>query len=81
MSAPRFLSADEAAALVQPGWTVASAGFVGAGHAEAVTEALERRFLASGAPRDLTLVYSAGQGDRGHRGVNHFGNPGMVRRP
>jgi len=79
LSAPRFLSADEAAALVQPGWTVASAGFVGAGHAEAVTEALERRFLASGAPRDLTLVYSAGQGDRGHRGVNHFGNPGMVR--
>jgi propionate CoA-transferase len=79
MSTPRFLSADEAAALVQPGWTVASAGFVGAGHAEAVTEALERRFLASGAPRDLTLVYSAGQGDRGRRGVNHFGNPGMVR--
>jgi propionate CoA-transferase len=79
MSAPRFFSADEAAALVQPGWTVASAGFVGAGHAEAVTEALERRFLATGAPRDLTLVYSAGQGDRGRRGVNHFGNPGMVR--
>jgi len=79
MSAPRFLSAGEAAALVQPGWTVASAGFVGAGHAEAVTQALERRFLASGAPRDLTLVYSAGQGDRGQRGVNHFGNVGMVR--
>ena len=79
MSAPRFLSADDAAALVQPGWTVASAGFVGAGHAEAVTEALERRFLATGEPRDLTLVYSAGQGDRGRRGVNHFGNAGMVR--
>ncbi|RVU46147.1 acyl CoA:acetate/3-ketoacid CoA transferase [Rubrivivax rivuli] len=76
---PRWLSADEAAALVQPGWTVASAGFVGAGHAEAVTEALERRFLATGLPRDLTLVYSAGQGDRGRRGVNHFGNPGMVQ--
>lgn len=78
-SGPRFLSADEAAALVQPGWTVASAGFVGAGHAEAVTEALERRFLATGAPHGLTLVYSAGQGDRGRRGVNHFGNAGMVR--
>lgn len=76
---PRWLSADEAAALVQPGWTVASAGFVGAGHAEAVTEALERRFLATGAPHGLTLVYSAGQGDRGRRGVNHFGNPGMVQ--
>jgi propionate CoA-transferase len=78
-SSPRFLSADEAAALVQPGWTLASAGFVGAGHAEAVTEALERRFLATGAPHGLTLVYSAGQGDRGSRGVNHFGHAGMVR--
>ncbi len=79
LQGPRWLSADEAAALVQADWTVASAGFVGAGHAEAVTEALERRFLATGQPRDLTLVYSAGQGDRGRRGVNHFGNPGMVK--
>lgn len=71
-------TADEAAALVRSGWTVACAGFVGAGHAEAVTAALERRFLATGAPRDLTLVYSAGQGDRGRRGVNHFGNAGMT---
>ncbi|MDP2005656.1 MAG: CoA-transferase [Rubrivivax sp.] len=72
-------TADDAAALVQSGWTVACAGFVGAGHAEAVTEALERRFLATGKPRELTLVYSAGQGDRGRRGVNHFGHAGMTR--
>ncbi len=75
----RLKTADEAAALVQAGWTVACAGFVGAGHAEAVTDALERRFLATGEPRDLTLVYSAGQGDRGRRGVNHFGHAGMTR--
>jgi acyl CoA:acetate/3-ketoacid CoA transferase len=73
-----LLSATEAAALVCSGATVASAGFVGCGHAEAVTAALERRFLAEGAPADLTLVYSAGQGDRGHRGVNHFGHAGMT---
>ncbi|MDO5625114.1 MAG: malonate decarboxylase subunit alpha [Pseudomonadota bacterium] len=74
-----ILTPAQAADLVQPGWTVASAGFVGAGHAEAVTRALEARFERTGAPRDLTLVYSAGQGDRGQRGVNHFGHPGMVR--
>ncbi|WP_454711135.1 acyl CoA:acetate/3-ketoacid CoA transferase [Cupriavidus nantongensis] len=74
----KVITAREAAGLVQDGWTVASAGFVGAGHAEAVTEALEQRFLQSGLPRDLTLVYSAGQGDRGARGVNHFGNAGMT---
>lgn len=75
----KVITASQAAALVQSGWTVASAGFVGAGHAEGVTEALERRFLQGGMPRDLTLVYSAGQGDRGARGVNHFGNAGMTR--
>lgn len=74
----QLIDADGAAALVQDGWTVACAGFVGAGHAEAVTSALEERFLASARPRDLTLVYSAGQGDRGRRGVNHFGNAGMT---
>jgi propionate CoA-transferase len=73
-----LLSATEAAALVRSGATVASAGFVGCGHAEAVTAALERRFLAEGQPADLTLVYSAGQGDRAHRGVNHFGHAGMT---
>ncbi len=54
---PRWLSADDAAALVQPGWTVASAGFVGAGHAEAVTEALERRW--STAPARATAGAAA----------------------
>lgn len=75
----RVIDAPTAAGLVRDGWTVACAGFVGAGHAEAVTEALEQRFLSTAGPRDLTLVYSAGQGDRGHRGVNHFGHAGLVQ--
>lgn len=76
----RIVDAAAAAALIRDGVTVASAGFVGAGHAEAVTAAIEARFLSDGHPRDLTLVYSAGQGDRAHRGVNHFGQEGLVRR-
>ena len=75
----KLITQDAAAEMVQSGWTVACAGFVGAGHAEAITSALEKRFLSNGLPRDLTLVYSAGQGDRATRGVNHFGNPGMTR--
>jgi propionate CoA-transferase len=76
----QFVSAQQAVQQIPDGATVACAGFVGVGHAEAVTRALEERFLASAAPRDLTLVFSAGQGDGESRGVNHFGNVGMTRR-
>ena len=76
----KIVSAAEAALLVHDGDTVATSGFVGIGFAEGVAVALEARFLATGAPARLSLVYAAGQGDGKTRGLNHFGHRGMLRR-
>ncbi|MDQ1514290.1 MAG: propionate CoA-transferase [Actinomycetota bacterium] len=76
----KVISAADAARIVFNGDTIATSGFVGIGFPEALAVALEERFLATSSPRDLTLVYAAGQGDGGERGLNHFAHEGMVSR-
>lgn len=76
----KIITAVEAANLIKDAATIATSGFVGSANPEALTVALEERFLRESRPRDLTLVYCAGQGDGKSCGANHFGHENMVKR-
>jgi len=76
----KIVTADEAVALIHDGDAVCTSGFVGVGTPDEILLALERRFLKDGAPRDLTLVFAAGQGDGKERGLNRLGHEGLLKR-
>ena len=78
--AVQVLTAKEAAKLVPDGCNFATDGYVGAGFAEEIAQEIERRFLETGHPRDLTLLFCAGEGDYKKRGLNHFAHETMIRR-
>jgi propionate CoA-transferase len=84
----KIASAAEAVRLIREGDTVATSGFVGVAFPETVAVALEEFYLRpdepgtppTHKPRNLTLVYAAGQGDGKGKGLNHFGHDGLVKR-
>jgi len=76
----QFISAKEAAQLVSDNHTVTVGGFVGFGAPEEILTAIEERYLETGAPKNLFVMNCAGCGDKGNRGMNHFGHEGLVRK-
>jgi propionate CoA-transferase len=75
----KIISADEAVKLIKSGDTVGITGFIGMGHPAELTEALEKRFLDTSEPRNLTLTYGASQNDgKSWWGLNRLCREGLI---
>jgi propionate CoA-transferase len=76
----KVLTAEQAAAKVKDGATVCASAITLSGWPEEVAMAIEKRFMETQHPKDLTLVHGAGIGDWKTKGTQHFAHPGLVKR-
>ena len=76
----KVVSADEAIARIRQGDVIATTGFVQSCIPEALHAALEKRFVETGAPRDLTLIMCAGAGDSKGLGTGRLHHEGLLKR-
>ncbi len=76
----KIISAQEAAMLLKDGDTFTTSGFVGSCIPEAINKAVEKRFLETGEPRNLTYVYAGSQGNRDGCGAEHYAHKGLLKR-
>lgn len=77
---PKIVNAKDAVSYIKDKDTVAVGGFIGMGHPEELTIVLEEQFLKLAKPKDLTIVYAAGQGDGKDKGINHLAHEGLIKR-
>ncbi|GHU03509.1 acyl CoA:acetate/3-ketoacid CoA transferase [Alphaproteobacteria bacterium] len=81
MSKNKVITADEAARLIKNGDAIATSGFVGMGHPREIDVAIEKRFLETGEPKNLTLVMGASQAHPGaNTGLNRLVKEGLLAR-
>lgn len=76
----KIISADDAIALISDNDVVTTTGFVQSCIPEALHASLEKRFVETGGPKDLTLVMCAGAGDSKGLGTGRFLHPGLLKR-
>ncbi len=80
MKRGKVVSVDEAVLVIRSGDTISIDGFIGGLAPEELLIGLERRFLETGEPNGLTLLFAAGIGDSRGRGIDHLAHEGMLRR-
>lgn len=76
----KIVSLVEAIKVISCADMVATSGFVGVGTPDYLLHGLEQRFLKTGYPQNLSLVFAAGQGDGKEQGLNRLAHAGLLKR-
>ncbi|MGE1154076.1 acyl CoA:acetate/3-ketoacid CoA transferase [Pseudomonas kitaguniensis] len=74
----KVVSEEQAADLIDDGWTIIPGGFGSCGHPDGLTRAISNRFKREGRPRNLGLLFTSASGDFAGRGVDVLARSGLV---
>lgn len=74
----KVITAQEAACLIEDNWCLIPGGFGSCGHPDALTRALRARFLETGSPKNLSLLFGPGPGDKRGNGIDAIALKGLV---
>jgi propionate CoA-transferase len=76
----KLIQSEEICSLLKDGDTIVVTGITLGAFAEEAAVEIERNFLATAHPRDLTIYFPSAIGDRNTRGLNYICHPGLIKR-
>ncbi|MBE6062843.1 MAG: 3-oxoacid CoA-transferase [Clostridium butyricum] len=76
----KVIDSKNAVKLIKSGDTLAVSGFAAVAVPECLLKELGERFLNEDNPRDITLMFAAGQGDGKDKGLNHIAYEGLIKK-
>lgn len=79
MKKPKVITAGEAVGWIRNGSTLCTIGMSLVSSCETILKEIERQFLETGEPRELTYLHSCGQADR-RGGFVHLAHENLLKR-
>lgn len=81
MGRVKFVNTKEAVNMIPDGAFIGTVGFMLTGAPEELFLEIENRFLETGSPKNISLMWASGPGDGGtERGLNHLCHEGLLKR-
>lgn len=74
----KIIKSQEVSSLIKDNDLVMIGGFVGTGVPEDILISIQENYIKTKSPKNLEIVFCAGQGDGKERGLNHLGEEGLI---